>query len=207
MTESTVPELDALVHRTSGPQPYRRLFHAACGLAIAAAVVWLPLPRSALLAIGGGAFLIQLASDLLRSRMEAANRLFYTAFRHLASPRDADGLASSTWYTLGVLLALAFFPQPAAVSGILILALADPVASYLGRRYGRRPFLGGSVEGSLVFLLAALAILGLRHPPLAAVPTAILATLAERRSWPLDDNLTLAPVTAAGLTFMQLMLG
>ena len=207
MTESTVPKLDVLVHRTSGPQPYRRLFHAACGLVIVAAVVWLPFSRNTLLAIGSGAFLIQLVSDLLRSRMEAANRLFYTAFRHLASPRDADGLASSTWYTLGVLLALAFFPQPAAVSGILILALADPVASYLGRRYGRRPFLGGSVEGSLVFLLMALLVLGLRHPPLAAVPTAILATLAERRSWPLDDNLTLAPVTAAGLTLMMWMLG
>jgi len=207
MTESTAPELDVLVHRTSGPQPYRRLFHAACGLTIAAALAWLPLPRWGFLAIAGAALAVQLASDLLRSRVEAANRLFYTAFRHLASPRDAEGLASSTWYTLGALVAVAFFPMEAAISGVLILALADPVASYLGRRYGRRPFLGGSVEGSMIFLVVALTILALRHPLPAALPTAVLATLAERRSWPLDDNLALPPVTAAGLTLMQWLMG
>ncbi|MEX2465993.1 MAG: hypothetical protein WD995_03740, partial [Gemmatimonadota bacterium] len=117
-------------------------------------------------------------------------------FSRLASPREAVGVASSTWYMLGITLAAAIAPGPVGISAVLVMALADPAASYYGRRWGQRPFLGGSVEGSAIFLLVALAVLLPRHPVPAAVAVAVLATLLERRSWPLDDNLSV-PVGCA----------
>ncbi len=196
------PELDVLVRRTGGPQPWRRIFHATNGVLIASAVTWWPLaPELVSLTLWtvSGALLL---ADLVRLRVEVANRLFFRFFRSLASPREADGIASSTWYMLGITLAVSFASVPAAVSGILVMALSDPAASYFGRRWGRHPFMGGSAEGSALFLLVTLAVLAPRHGWWVAVIVAPPVTLLERRSWPLDDNLTVPATTALIVTLL-----
>lgn len=188
--------LDELVARTAGPQPWRRAFHAVNGVSIAAVVTWWPFSNAAAVGVLGSVVLALLAFDVVRLTMPRANTLFFTWFGRLASPREAEGVASSTWYMMGITFAVAIAPGPAGVSAILVMSLADPAASYFGRRWGRRPFLGGSVEGSVVFLLIALAVLLPRHALPAALGVALVATLLERRSWPLDDNLAV-PVGCA----------
>ncbi len=195
------PPLDELVRRTRGPQPWRRVFHAANGVLIASAVTWWPFaPELVPLGLWTTCAALLLA-DLVRLRVDTANRLFFRFFRRLASPREARGIASSTWYMLGITLAVTFAPTAVAVSGILVMALSDPAASYFGRRWGRRPFLGGSVEGSVLFLLVTVAVLAPRHGPWIALAVALPVTFLERRSWPLDDNLTV-PVASAVLVGM-----
>ncbi len=194
-----------LVERTRGAQPFRRVFHACNGVLLFLVLEWFAIPtRTAVVALAV-VFVVLLAVDVVRLRLPRANALFFTAFAHLASPREAGGVASSTWYTLGVVLALAVFPRSYALSGILVLALADPAASYVGQRWGRRPFLGGSVEGMVVFFAVASAVLLLHHSPGMAFGAAGLATIAERRSWPLDDNFTIAPATAAALLVLEML--
>jgi dolichol kinase len=127
------------------------------------------------------------------------NELFFRAFAALASPREARGIASSTWYAIGILAAFALFPRAIAVSSVLVMGLCDPVAGYVGRRYGRRPFLGGTLEGSLAFFAVATLILVARHPAGAALAAALVGALAERRSWPLDDNLAVPLASGATL--------
>ena len=184
----------------------RRLFHAFNGSALAGLLtVWAP-PETATVWVLAGLFGLLLTLDLLRLNSESANKAFFRWFSLLASPREATGLASSTWYALGIVLVLALFPWQAAISGILVMALADPAASYIGKRWGQRPFLDGSVLGFVVFVAVAGIILGLRHPPGSAIPTALVAALAERRSWPLDDNLAVPLVTAGMLTVLQAVL-
>jgi dolichol kinase len=202
----TSPELDSLVHRTDGPQPWRRLFHAVNGVLAALALVTLDVSHATALAIVASVVAVLVALDVTRLIHPRTNALFFSAFRHLASPREASGLASSTWYALGILIAVAFFPLPAAVSGILVLALADPVASYAGRRWGRRPFAGATLEGTALFAAVAFCILAARHGPLVGALGAVVLAFAERFSWPLDDNLTIpvagAAVVAALGTFL-----
>lgn len=198
--------LEDLIRSTEGLQPWRRLFHAFNGVAVWAAVEVLGLPIAWTVGILAVAFVLLAGLDLLRLRLPRANEAFFRAFRLLASPREATGPASSTWYALAMLLALVVFPAREALSGILVLALADPAASYLGRRWGRRPFLGGSVEGTAVFVAVSLAILLARHPLPVAVPAAVAAALAERRSWPLDDNLAVPLATGAVLTLLGMVL-
>jgi dolichol kinase len=191
-------ELDELVQRTRGLQPWRRLFHAANGVATAVALTWLPLERWQAIVILGGILAILVVADVVRLRSLAANRLFFRAFALLASPREARGIASSTWYTLGIFLAVALFPLQYAVSGILVLALGDPAASYIGQRWGERPFMGGTLIGTAAFFGVACTVLGLRHTLPGALVAAAVATIAERRSWPLDDNLMI-PLACAGV--------
>lgn len=192
-----------LVRSTAGPQPWRRAFHALNGVTVAAILTWWP--YSAESALAGLAVVVVglLAFDLLRLRVPDANRLFFRWFQVLVSPREADAIASSTWYMAGIALAVALAPGAAAVTGTLVLALADPAASYFGRRWGRRAFLGGTLEGSAVFLAVALAVLAPRHGLLTALAVALPVTLLERRSWPLDDNLAVPVATAVLVTLLE----
>jgi len=199
---SSTADIDPLVARTSGAQPWRRIFHAANGVAVAALLMFFEPSRQLAVGIGAAALALQFLLDWARLRMPRANEAFFRAFRHLASPREARGIASSTWYTLGIVSTVAVFPRPAAVSGILVLALADPAASYLGRRFGRTPLLGGTLEGMLVFAAVCFAVLVYRHGPLVAVVASLLLPFVERRSWPLDDNVSVPLASAALVTLL-----
>ena len=194
-----------LVAKTTGLQTGRRIVHAITGTVIFVAVTQLDLSKS--LTINGLSvlFLILLASDLVRLRVPHLNILFFRFFQILVSPRESQNIASSTWYILGALIAIVLFPISAALSGILVLAWADPTASYLGRRWGKRSFLGGTLVGTTAFLVVAGLILSVRHPLTIAIPSACLITLVERLAWPLDDNLVLAPACAGILTLSELL--
>ena len=200
------PDFHRLVDRTRGLQPWRRIFHAVNGTIVAALLVsWEPSRGTAAVVLGAGA-VAQRAADVARLVHPPANALFFRAFRSLASPREASGLASSTWYAIGMALTVLLFPLESAVSGILVLALADPAGSYVGRRWGKRPVLGGTVAGTTAFVLVAGAVLLLRHGPAVAAVGSLAAMLAERRSWPLDDNLAVPLVTAAVVSATGILL-
>ena len=197
--------LAELVAKTTGLQTGRRIVHAITGTVIFVAVTQLDLPESLIITSLSVLFLILLASDLVRLRVPHLNILFFRFFQILVSPRESQSIASSTWYILGALIAIVLFPISAALSGILVLAWADPTASYLGRRWGKRSFLGGTLEGTTAFLVVAVLILSVRHPLAIAIPSACLVTLVERSAWPLDDNLVLAPACAGILTLSELL--
>ncbi len=194
-----------LVARTSGLQSARRILHAMTGTLIFLAITLLELSTSLTIPALSVIFFVLLAFDTIRLRVPRVNVLFFRFFQILVSPRESQNIASSTWYILGALIAIALFPISAALSGILVLAWADPTASYLGRRWGRRAFLGGTLEGTTAFLVVAVLILSVRHPPSIAIPSACLITLVERSAWPLDDNLILAPACAGILTLLDLI--
>ena len=202
----TSSEIESLVQRTAGPQPWRRVLHAASGVLVAVALTIVDVSRATALAIIAAVVAVMVAMDVARLASPRANALFFTAFRHLAAPRDARGLASSTWYALGILITVAAFALAAAVSGILVLALADPVASYGGRRWGRRPFLGGTLEGSALFAAVAFCVLAARHGPTVGALGTIALALAERLSWPFDDNLAIPVVGGAAVTALEAFL-
>lgn len=200
--------LEPLVAQTEGLQPWRRVFHACSGLVLVGILVLTPISAlwlAAMLAVGAGG---ALALDLVRLRSPRVNHLFFRVLRPFASPREAAGIASSTWYLIGVGMALACFPDHVAIAAILVLSLADPTASYLGRRWGRRS-LGtgtGTVEGTVAFIGVAAAIL----VPLAGwgpgLVTAGLVAIIEQIRWPLDDNLTI-PLATGALLWSLLPLG
>ena len=210
MTEAAPERIEtldpALVERTRGPQPWRRAFHAANGVLVAVALTRFDPTREQVVVLLASVLVVLGILDFIRLNVTRANELFFKLFASLASPREATGVASSTWYALALLLVLGLFSRPDAISAILVLAFADPAASWIGRRWGKRPFLGGSVEGSLAFWVVALGVLLWRHPPIVATAAATVATIAERRGWPLDDNLSIPLATAGTLWLAARML-
>lgn len=192
-------QLAPLVAKTEGLQPWRRVFHAANGIAIVFVLAVVEPPWGLAVGVLGAIALALLLLDALRFLIPALNRTFFRVLRPFASPREAEGLASSTWFMMGAFLAASVFPWRVAVPALLVLALADPTASYVGRRWGRLPFGTGTVEGSLVFLSVSLIILIAAAGPWVGSGVAVLVTLGERIPWSLDDNLTIPLLTGAFL--------
>ncbi len=190
-------EIDTLVQRTEGLQPWRRVFHASWGLVVVLGLVTLePSWTTAVTVLGALAGLL-LLFDLLRLRIASLNRLFFRLLRPFASPREADRIASSTWFVLGAFLTVALYPVEVVIPAVLVLALADPAASYVGRRWGKRSFGTGTFEGSLVFLAVAAVVLAPFTGVAVAAGVAVVVTAAERIPWSLDDNLVIPLLTGA----------
>jgi dolichol kinase len=193
-------EFDELVGRSAGLQPWRRVFHAANGAMLAYGPGALGLTRAATVLLLVGLTGALFAMDVARLRAPGLNTLFFRAFPSLVSPREAAGIASSTWYAVGALLVWAFFPAPVAMASILVLALADPSASVLGRLV-KSPRVGtGSVFGCCVFWTVASVILA---PVAGLVPALAVAAgvmVVESLPWKVDDNLAVPLATALLLT-------
>jgi dolichol kinase len=192
----TSAELDTLVARTIGLQPLRRLFHAGNGVVMALAPGAIGLGKLETTWIYGAIFVMLAIGDAIRLHAPRFNILFFKTFPSLASPREATGVASSTWYALGIFLTWALFPPAVAVPAILVLAVADPSASVVGRLVGGRRLGKGSVVGTTTFFAVASIILFamIRHPIVLMV--AAIVALVEIAPWKVDDNLTI-PLTAA----------
>lgn len=195
-----------LVARTEGLQPWRRVFHAASGIVLALGPGWLgvgPGATAVLLAVGS---VVLLVADVLRLRHPAANRLFFAVFSRLASPREAGAVASSTWYAVGAAIVWAATPGTPAVAALLVLGLADPAASAVGRTWGRARLGKGTRLGSATFFAVALGVLVVTVGGPVAVLAAGAATVVEVASGRLDDNLTIPVTTAAVLWILPTLL-
>jgi dolichol kinase len=193
--------------RLQGVQPWRRLFHAGNSLVVSFLPPVFGLGRWSTVAILTVFLAGLLAFDVVRLRTPRLNALFFTMFPSLASPRERVGIASSTWYLVGVILVYAIFPRAIAVPAILVLGLADPLASTIGRLWGRRRLGKGTVLGSSVFLAVSFAVLTVFVGPAVAAPAALFVTCVEVLPWRLDDNLTVPPAAAVGLWLAIRLIG
>jgi dolichol kinase len=138
----------------------------------------------------------------------AVNGLLMTVFRKVAHAHEGSRVNSATWYTTALcLLSMAAGGREIAVA-LVILAVADPVAGIVGRRYGKVRLLANrTLEGSTAFVVSGLLVawglqLVLFHGSwwragLVALAAAVFSALAELLSGQLlDDNLTI-PLAAA----------
>jgi dolichol kinase len=194
-------ELSEAIGRTMGIQPWRRIFHAGNGslVVLAVAVLGLPVPITTVLL--GVLLAVAVLMDAIRLFDPKLNVLFFRAFASLASPREAQKIASSTWYILSALVVFLFFPVIPALAGILVLAWADPAASVVGQKWGKTRFLAGSVRGTATFFGVAFLALILFTPWWVALITAALSALVEAAPLDLDDNF-LVPLTVAISVFL-----
>jgi dolichol kinase len=145
--------------------------------------------RLAMVVVGGVAVGIEIVRLTQAGVQERLGQLV-PVFR----PKEARRPSGAMWLGLGYALA-ALTPPPAPAAGILVAALADPAASLVGtwRRSSDRKSWRGSFAHAAV-AVGVLAVLGWSFP--AVLAGAATATVLERLSFGVDDNLLVAPVTA-----------
>jgi len=140
-------------------------------------------------------------------------------FQLIIHPHEHHRVNSATWYGTALLILALVSPPIASAAALAVLALGDPLAGLVGRRWGRTSVGGGrTLEGSIAFAvggtLAALAVLALWHPvgsglalTLVAATAAVAGALAEALSHRIDDNLAVPLGAAAGAWLAAVLLG
>ncbi|MEC7949066.1 MAG: hypothetical protein VX265_15965 [Myxococcota bacterium] len=186
----------------------RNAYHALSGFLAIWLVEWI-LPQSSLLPVAGGIAGFAWTCEIARRRSARVNHLLMAVFRPFAHPHEAWRINSATWFTSSlVLLALVGRPMVASTA-LVVLALADPAAAIVGRRFGTIKLINGrSLQGSAAFFavgtLGALALLSWRYPEVGTLPAVAMAlagsaagAIAELLARRVDDNIAI-PVSVSG---------
>lgn len=182
--------------------------------AFAIALIRLLPSRGWLVAAAAAFGLAAWTMELMRRRSEDVNDALMRFFGPVAHAEERHKVNSSTWYITALVLLASLAPPYAAEIGVLVLAVADPAAGLLGRRFGRvRLHNGRSLEGTLAFFgvgaAASFAWLSLAPLPtstklaLAAVGAGAGA-LVELGSKRIDDNFSIPVVVSASVATLGL---
>jgi len=160
--------------------------------------------------------------DILRFYVPSLKARVRRDFGPFMRNYELDRLSGSSWFLFASLITVALYSREAAALAFVYLAIGDPVASWVGVRWGRTKLPGGkSLEGSGALFLTAsvvgvLYLLGgqalgtmipMSLPVIAylAIGGAVAAAFAE---WlplrGLDDNFVVPVVAGGVITLMQL---
>lgn len=139
--------------------------------------------------------------EVTRLKIRAVRRLYLQFFGVMLRPGEFDRPSGAFAYAIGATLTIFLFPKDIAIAGLLVLAVADPGAAYIGQRYGRVKLVGKTLEGSLTFFLLAWLVLVLYFGSLSYrhLLPAFLGTIVELLPFPWNDNVSIPLVI--GLTY------
>ncbi|MEZ6188503.1 MAG: hypothetical protein R3F62_26320 [Planctomycetota bacterium] len=217
------PLLDPLVHVGRETISYKRkLFHV---LGIGCIGVTYGYSAAApLLVLGILAVVTFIFSglDILRFYVPSLKARVRRDFGPFMRNYELDRLSGSSWFLFAALITVALYSREAAALAFVYLAIGDPIASWVGVRWGRIKLPGGkSLEGSLSLFLSA-SVVGVAYlfggialgtlAPLALPALALLAiggaAAAAFSEWlplrGLDDNFVVPVITGGAITLLQL---
>lgn len=190
----------------------RSVFHVFCGL-LAAVLYETVLERAQAMTV-----LLSLLG--LFGTLEITRRfstrwndfLVDKAFGFMSRPWERHRTNSATLYLVALTIMTALMSRHAVAVGVLVLAVGDPAAAFIGKRYGRRKIMGNKSWAGMggFFAAAALAVLALLRlavPELAWSSTVLLAAgaaavgaLVEVVCQDLEDNFAIPILSAAVAT-------
>lgn len=150
--------------------------------------------------------------DWLRLKNPVFNRAITNLFRPILRSNELNRLAGTTYLLTGALLIALFFNKGVVGLSLLFLAFADPIASYVGIRYGKDKLFGHkSVQGFIAafFVCMLLSFLFLSYYEIhgyvlvASLLAGLIGALAELIPFAkLDDNFTMPVLSSIGLTIL-----
>ncbi|MBN2071474.1 MAG: hypothetical protein JW814_08460 [Candidatus Krumholzibacteriota bacterium] len=136
--------------------------------------------------------------EILRFKTEKGKRFFWKYFGFLASDKEANGVNTSLYYTISLLICSLIYLREAVLGAIVCLALGDPVAIIIGTKFGRIRIKKKSVEGALANFVICLIVLTIVLPSVKmAFAGALAGAFIEIMPLPADDNITI-PLFSGG---------
>lgn len=154
---------------------------------------YLIVPRTLAVVLLTVAVLVSLTLDVIRIYQLPPRRFVEKMLGSLLRHHESRDFTGGTYILSGALFSVILFPKPVAVAALGFTVVGDIAAALVGRRYGRVRFGAKSVEGSLACLAACFAV-ALVVPHLSVwigAVGALVATIVEATSLPVDDNLSM----------------
>lgn len=97
--------------------------------------------------------------DYVRLARPSLNRFLMRIFSPVMRQNEQNGLTGATYAVIGIFIIVFFFSRDVVLLSLFFLAVADPIASYVGIRYGKDRLFGRkSFQGSLAAFFACLFI-------------------------------------------------
>ncbi|MFM8269491.1 MAG: diacylglycerol/polyprenol kinase family protein [Pseudomonadota bacterium] len=190
----------------STPHLGRKFYHFLNGIICVGLYAFALSREEALMLLGsvGGVFMLL---DLIRLKSPALNAMTLKYFGRIMRREELRSVSGNSFYILGLLVLVYFFPKPIVLLSALYLAVGDPIAAVVGTHWGKvkitkRKTLEGALANwfstsaiSLLFGLVYLK-LTLSQAVMLSVVGGSISTFVELLPSPIDDNFTI-PVGSA----------
>lgn len=136
----------------------RKAWHILSVGGMATTYILVPLWQSLTLLIM--AMVLFIGLDFLRFLFPTLNAKLVYFTRAIIRESEVDQLAGTTFLLIGVAILVVFFPRPVVEVSLLFLAIADPLASFVGVKFGSIKLMGRkSLQGFLAASSACTLIL------------------------------------------------
>jgi len=188
----------------------RKIWHMAGVFTLFAGWSYFPYWLSMTLLIG--AWVLFVPVDILRQKNRHINQNLTRLFRPIMRSTELNKLAGTTYLLTGVILIALFFNKGVVGLSLLFLAFADPIASYIGIKYGKDKIFGHkSVQGFIAAFVVCAAACYIflfynqvhEHLLIASLLAGLVGALSELIPlWKLDDNLTMPVLSSLGLSIL-----
>jgi len=163
-------------------------------------------------------FLVAVPADVLRQNRPELNDFLIHLFRPIMRSNELRKLAGTSYLITGVNLIIWFFPRPIVSMTLLFLAFADPIASFIGIRYGKDKIFGhksiqGFIAAFVVCLIVSISYMWMNsilvdHIFIVGTLAGLIGALAELIPiGKIDDNLSLPLLSCLGLTMLFFLFG
>lgn len=187
--------------RRASKENGRRLMHL--GSSIIPLGYWI-LGKDTIVPVLGGMTAAILLLELARIYTELGRTLYARILGPVTRPEEERRITGGSYVFVGHLAAAVLFPPAPAVLAMLFMSIGDPVASFIGQRYGRTALGNKTVEGTLACLAVCVLIaLPASLPSLVGLAGAAGATLAEALPLRLiNDNVAMPVASGAIMTVL-----
>lgn len=135
----------------------RKVFHAA-GIGFVIGIFYAISREQALIA-SAVACLLLIPIDWLRIRIPTMNAFILKYFGRFMRSNEKYSLTGGSYFLMGLLMNVAFFPKSVAILALAMLAIGDPIASIIGVLYGKDKLVGNKSLQGCIAAFAACSIL------------------------------------------------
>jgi diacylglycerol kinase (CTP) len=174
------------------------------------AVLFHNLPRTTSLQLITFFTTLVLSIDISRRHWPPLNRIVIMVFKPFMRDREVNGISGNSSLLLGSMVIIFLFPKVIVTLTLLLLAVADPTASYFGVLYGKDKLLRGkSLQGTFAAFFVCTVISGMfylfndvmtERLFIVALLSGMIGAISELlpiKRW--DDNFTFPVLCAIGL--------
>jgi len=153
---------------------------------------------------------LSFALDILRRHLPTMNQALISVFRPIMRKHEYNSLNGTTYLLIGTSIVIFLFPKPIVTLSLLFLAIADPVAGYVGVLYGHDKIMGQkSLQGFIAAFISCTIIAAVYYFNhnlitdrilIVSIISGLIGAFSELIPiFKLDDNLTFPPISATCL--------
>lgn len=139
---------------------YRKAIHL-CSLTIPIAYIFTSHQKALQIIIP--MTVVMLLADILSTRVSFVNKIVFGYLGALLREHEKENkrfvLNGASWVLISASLCILIFPKVVMIPAFTILIISDMLAALVGRKFGKNPLFDKSWEGTIAFIVSAIAVI------------------------------------------------